>query len=61
VSRDTVLPVSGTSIDHLLAEQRARFAALDRLLPVPQPPPEGEVVTTTAGGTSVAGTLVRVS
>ncbi len=62
MNRDTALPVSATSAGRLLAEQRARFAALDRLLPVPQPPPDGHVVTTaTADGARVAGTLVRLS
>jgi GNAT superfamily N-acetyltransferase len=42
----------------LLAAQRARFAAVDRLLPAPGGPPAGELVTAaTADGEQVAGVL----
>lgn len=51
-----------TAGEQLLADQRARFAALDALLPVPGAPPDCEVlVATTAAGLRVAGTVVWTS
>ncbi len=51
-----------TVATNLRAAQRARFAALDELLPDMTPIPQGEVLTAAlADGRRVAGTLLRIS